>query len=331
MSPPVERQRRGWRRRSPEQLCQAEVQQQVNQAGERAVHDFVRTVLPYVFRRAEAGDTDYMQRSAEQAGAAHRATAQAAALVTALLNRVRTAAAYDVLATNQRVLDVQLRQMPASADHVARLLELPPVNAVTLRLALRAVVLAGGPWPGLCRGSVPLTDVVHAALRQVEGSDRVQLVATAEYGVVGEAVEPLIAALAELACNAVKASCDTGSTVLVEISPAAGRGATVSIVDIGPGMDPTTLAEAQAVLARQRHVHTASHNVRWTGLGLRLAAAAATTSGFTAGIWSAPGEGTTTRVLVPVHLLSDPSDAAVCADASASAASHQLPEGLLQP
>ncbi|WP_188295918.1 ATP-binding protein [Streptomyces sp. CBMA156] len=268
----------------------------------------MRTGLPLVVQAAEDIETLPVPDRWEPGPGTEPAVGQ----LTAALNRIRTAAALDVLFAVRPMLDVLVGQLPSGAG-VSRLLLLSPPSAVMLRFAVRAAVLAGGGWPGLHGEAAPLGRIALAALAGVDGGDRVEVVVQCERTVAARAVEPLLAALAELADNALRASDGTGPVVVVTGQPA-GRLLPVTVTDTGPGMDATTLARTQALLADRRGVYTASAAVPAGGLGLRLVAAAADTTGLDAVVDSAPGRGTTVRLLLPAHLLSDPSDPATCAD-----------------
>uniref|UniRef100_UPI002F90F002 ATP-binding protein n=1 Tax=Kitasatospora sp. NBC_01519 TaxID=2903576 RepID=UPI002F90F002 len=276
-------------------------------AAERSVEEFVRTGLPLVVRAAEnAGALPSPDGRGLRPG-----TDPAVGQLTAALNRVRTTAALDALYAVRPMLDLLAGQLPSGAG-AGRLLLLAPQTAVTLRLAVRAAVLADGGWPGLHCETEPLGGLARAALAGVDGGDRVEIVVHLERTVAAWAVEPLLAGLAELADNALRAS--DGTQVVLVAGPPAGGVLPVTVTDTGTGMEAAALARAQALLRHRRGVYTASSGSPADGLGLRLVAAAADSAGLGATVDSVPGRGTTAQVLVPAHLLTDPADPAAYAD-----------------
>ncbi|WP_298215160.1 ATP-binding protein [Acidocella sp.] len=101
--------------------------------------------------------------------------------------------------------------------------------------------------------------------------------------------DELLAALAELACNAREAA---GSGTL-EVMTAA-REVVITLRDAGPGMTPD-------MLARARHLFFTTHaNGAGRGLGLGIAARIAKRAGGWLDLESAPGQGCAARLVLPL-------------------------------
>ncbi|MGW4890654.1 ATP-binding protein [Kitasatospora sp. NPDC004240] len=307
------------RRQRPAAPADRAVELEVPAVAGSAVEEYVRTELPHALRLVEAGSAVPLLEDRQL----RPGTALAIGQLTAALNRTRRAAAEDVLQTVLPLLEVLAAQLPHGPAGVARIQALPPGTALMLRLATRAVVLAGGRWPGLCREPEPIGDIAATALAGVPGASRVQLEIGAPYLITAPAVEPLLAATAELADNALRAcGPEAHSPVLVATGRIDNGVLPVTVADTGPGLSATALASAQAVAQLRRGVYTASQTALGRGLGLRTIAAAAISADFRVDIHSVPGQGTTARLLLPARLLIDPTDPAAYADPYTAAAPH---------
>ncbi|MFF2618834.1 hypothetical protein [Kitasatospora sp. NPDC058046] len=204
-----------------------------------------QSVLPRLHRRHATAETAVPAHRLEEARAAERSVEEVAR--TGLPLVVRAAENAGVLAS----LDLLAGHLPSEAG-TERLLLLAPQTTLMLRPAVRA----GGGWPGLHCEAESLSGLARAALAGVDGGDRVEIVVHLERTVAGRAVEPLLAALAELADNALRAS-DNAQVVMVA-GPPAGGVLPVTATDTGTDMDAAVLAPTQTLLRHRRGVYTAS-------------------------------------------------------------------------
>ncbi|WP_205315380.1 roadblock/LC7 domain-containing protein, partial [Nonomuraea lactucae] len=110
------------------------------------------------------------------------------------------------------------------------------------------LILAGGEPVRRFGSAIPLHDVIRGALAETEEYKRVQPIALPAMTIVAEAVSDLVHLIAELLENATHHS--PPDTPVVVRAYAAGPGCTVTIQDLGRGMDSVALEQANARLAR---------------------------------------------------------------------------------
>lgn len=142
-----------------------------------------------------------------------------------------------------------------------------------------------------------LTNVVRAALGQIEGYQRVSLIAETDVTVAPDIIADLTLMLAELVENAVSFSPVRSP---VEVSVRTGPdGALIEISDHGLGMSAERLAEENARLIRRERLDLVPTKV----LGLFVVGSLARRWGVRVTLTRTPGGGVTSQVLIPSSLL----------------------------
>ncbi|MGF1239743.1 ATP-binding protein [Streptomyces sp. 2-6] len=184
--------------------------------------------------------------------------------------------------------DPALLERLYSIDHIAVRLR-RNADSLMLLAGIRETVLDSGP--------TALTNVVRAALGQIEGYQRVRLYAETEVMVEPDIIGDLTLMVAELLENAVSFSPE-GSTVEVSVRHG-GEGASIAIADHGLGMSAERLAEENARLIRRERLDVVPTKV----LGLFVVGALARRWEVGVTLSRTPGGGVTAEVLIPSSLL----------------------------
>ncbi|MFF2851535.1 ATP-binding protein [Streptomyces sp. NPDC058001] len=228
----------------------------------------------------------------------------------------------------RRVSNLTARQL-ALIDSVERgetdpdvLDRLYRIDHIAVRLQRNAdslMLLAGIREAGLGTGPMRLSNIVRAALGQIEAYQRVTPHAEGDVTVAPDIVSDLTLMLAELLENAVTFS-PASSRVEVVLrprrDPATGDGALIEIIDHGLGMNAERMAEENARLVRRERLDLVPTEV----LGLFVVGGLSRRWGIEVVLSRTPGGGVTATVGIPAThlLLADPSG-------SASRAPHMLP------
>ncbi|GEC03792.1 hypothetical protein SSP24_14470 [Streptomyces spinoverrucosus] len=184
--------------------------------------------------------------------------------------------------------DPALLERLYSIDHIAVRLR-RNADSLMLLAGIRETVLDGGP--------TALTNVVRAALGQIEGYQRVELHAGTEIMVEPDIVGDLTLMVAELLENAVSFS-PAGSPVEVTVRTG-DEGATITIADHGLGMSAERLAEENARLIRRERLDLVPTKV----LGLFVVGNLARRWEIGVTLSRTPGGGVTAEVGIPSTLL----------------------------
>ncbi|MFE0727439.1 ATP-binding protein [Streptomyces antibioticus] len=200
--------------------------------------------------------------------------------------------------------DPALLERLYSIDHIAVRLR-RNADSLMLLAGIRETVLDSGP--------TALTNVVRAALGQIEGFQRVRLYAGSETIVEPDIIGDLTLMIAELLENAVSFSPE-GSAVEVAVDSSEG-GATITVADHGLGMSAERLAEENARLVRRERLDLVPTKV----LGLFVVGALARRWDIDVALSRTPGGGVTAEVTIPSSLLLTLSGVDEPADASAPA------------
>ncbi|MFI8232811.1 ATP-binding protein [Streptomyces sp. NPDC085900] len=213
--------------------------------------------------------------------------------------------------------DPALLERLYSIDHIAVRLR-RNADSLMLLAGIRETVLDSGP--------TALTNVVRAALGQIEGFRRVQLHARTEVMVEPDIIGDLTLMVAELLENAVSFS-PAGSPVEVYVrdtsAAEAAGGATIVVADHGLGMGADRLAEENARLIRRERLDVVPTKV----LGLFVVGTLARRWGIGVALSRTPGGGVTAEVSVPPSLLlaMSPVGAAAAGTARTPAAVDRAP------
>ncbi|KUN04897.1 histidine kinase [Streptomyces yokosukanensis] len=239
------------------------------------------------------------------AGAFNRVQTTAAALLERqVLSRRNTAEMFGNV--GRRVSNLTTRQL-ALIDAVERgetdpaLLErLYSIDHIAVRLRRNAdslMLLAGIRESALDAGPTALSNVVRAALGQIEGYRRVRLYAASDATVEPDIIGDLTLMTAELLENAVSFSPE-GSPVEVTVRSGA-HGAHVVVTDHGLGMSAERLAEENTRLIRRERLDLVPTKV----LGLFVVGALARRWAIGVELTRTPGGGVTAEVTLPASLL----------------------------
>ncbi|MGC0328893.1 signal transduction histidine kinase [Streptomyces sp. SAI-170] len=249
----------------------------------------------------------------------HVQTTAAALLERQVLSRRNVAEMFGNV--GRRVSNLTTRQL-ALIDAIERgetdpaLLErLYRIDHIAVRLRRNAdslMLLAGLRETVLDAGPTRLSDVVRAALGQIEGYRRVALHAGTEAPVSPDVAGDLTLMVAELLDNAVRFS-PSGTPVEVTVA-ADADGATVTVADHGLGLSAERLAEENARLVRRERLDLVPTKV----LGLFVVGTLARRWGIGVTLSRTRGGGVTAEVTVPGALLA-PREAAAPASAGAVA------------
>ncbi|MEU1474243.1 ATP-binding protein [Streptomyces sp. NPDC005760] len=197
--------------------------------------------------------------------------------------------------------DPALLERLYSIDHIAVRLR-RNADSLMLLAGIRETVLDSGP--------LALTNVVRAALGQIEGFQRVSLQVGTEVMVEPDIIGDLTLMVAELVENAVAFS-PAGSPVEVIVKDS-HEGALVVISDHGLGMSAERLEEENARLIRRERLDLVPTKV----LGLFVVGTLARRWDVSVALSRTPGGGVTAEVTIPSSLLLTMSPVAVAADHS---------------
>ncbi|MFE0339682.1 nitrate- and nitrite sensing domain-containing protein, partial [Streptomyces sp. NPDC058955] len=206
-----------------------------------------------------------------------------------------------------------LDSMERRADDPGELGDLFRLDHLTTRMRRHAesLIILSGAAPGRAwRMPVPLTNVVRAAVSEIEDYARVEVRRLPETAVAGGAVADLTHLLAELIENAAQFS-PPHTKVRVSGEPV-GNGYALEIEDRGLGMGKESLAEANARIDRSEALDLFDSD----RLGLFVVSRLSSRHAIKVHLRPSPYGGTTAVVLLPTDLLQgalppagDPADA----------------------
>ncbi|MDX6361364.1 MAG: hypothetical protein QOC85_367, partial [Streptomyces sp.] len=278
--------------------------------------EIARRKLPYAMRRLRAGEEidiraeappgppaeDETGQVAEALGTVHRAALRAAVERAELASGisgvfVNLARRSQILVHRQLSL---LDSMERRSDDPNELSDLFRLDHLTTRMRRHAesLIILSGAAPGRAwRMPVSLTNVVRAAVSEVEDYARVEVRQLPETSVVGTAVADLTHLLAEIVENAAQFS-PPHTRVRVTGEPV-GNGYAVEVEDRGLGMGKETLAEANRRIEQSEALDLFDSD----RLGLFVVSRLAARHGVKVHLRTSPYGGTTAVVLLPTALL----------------------------
>ncbi|MFJ7071392.1 nitrate- and nitrite sensing domain-containing protein [Streptomyces sp. NPDC098781] len=278
--------------------------------------DIARRKLPEAMRRLRAGEEidiraeappgppaeDETGQVGEALGTVHRAALSAAVERAELASGisgvfVNLARRSQVLVHRQLSL---LDSMERRSDDPNELSDLFRLDHLTTRMRRHAesLIILSGAAPGRAwRMPVSLTDVVRAAVSEVEDYARVEVRRLPEASVIGTAVADLTHLLAELVENAAQFS-PPHTRVRVTGEPV-GNGYAVEVEDRGLGMGKETLVEANRRIEQSEALDLFDSD----RLGLFVVSRLASRHGIKVHLRTSPYGGTTAVVLLPTALL----------------------------
>ncbi|MFF7312387.1 nitrate- and nitrite sensing domain-containing protein [Streptomyces sp. NPDC008137] len=278
--------------------------------------EIARRKLPEAMRRLRAGEEidvraeappgppaeDEAGQVAEALDTVHRAALRAAVERAELASGisgvfVNLARRSQILVHRQLSL---LDSMERRSDDPNELSDLFRLDHLTTRMRRHAesLIILSGAAPGRAwRMPVVLTDVVRAAVSEVEDYARVEVRQLPEAAVIGTAVADLTHLLAEIIENAAQFS-PPHTRVRVTGEPV-GNGYAVEIEDRGLGMGPETLAEANRRIEQSEALDLFDSD----RLGLFVVSRLAARHDVKVHLKTSPYGGTTAVVLLPTALL----------------------------
>ncbi|MFI8103275.1 nitrate- and nitrite sensing domain-containing protein [Streptomyces sp. NPDC086023] len=193
-----------------------------------------------------------------------------------------------------------LDSMERRADDPSELGDLFRLDHLTTRMRRHAesLIILSGAAPGRAwRMPVALTNVVRAAVSEIEDYPRIEVRQLAEASVIGAAVADLTHLLAELIENAATFS-PPHTKVRVSGEPV-GNGYVLEVEDRGLGMGPETLAEANRRIEQSEALDLFDSD----RLGLFVVSRLAARHQVKVHLRMSPYGGTTAVVLLPTALL----------------------------
>ncbi|MEH0581313.1 nitrate- and nitrite sensing domain-containing protein [Streptomyces sp. B21-108] len=278
--------------------------------------EIARRKLPEAMRKLRAGEEidvraeappgppseDETGQVAEALSTVHRAALRAAVERAELASGisgvfVNLARRSQVLVHRQLSL---LDSMERRSDDPNELSDLFRLDHLTTRMRRHAesLIILSGAAPGRAwRLPVSLTNVVRAALSEVEDYARVEVRQLPEAAVIGTAVADLTHLLAELVENAAQFS-PPHTRVRVTGEPV-GNGYAVEVEDRGLGMGKETLTDANRRIAQSEALDLFDSD----RLGLFVVSRLAARHGIKVHLRTSPYGGTTAVVLLPTALL----------------------------
>ncbi|MFI9248893.1 nitrate- and nitrite sensing domain-containing protein [Streptomyces sp. NPDC053069] len=278
--------------------------------------EIARRKLPEAMRRLRAGDDIDIQAEAPAGPPAEDETGQVSeALTTVHRAALRAAVERAELASGISGVFVNLARrsqvlvhrqlslldsMERRSDDPDELSDLFRLDHLTTRMRRHAesLIILSGAAPGRAwRMPVSLTNVVRAAVSEVEDYARVEVRQLPEAHVIGAAVADLTHLLAELVENAAQFS-PPHTRVRVTGEPV-GNGYALEIEDRGLGMGAETLAEANRRIEQSEALDLFDSD----RLGLFVVSRLASRHDVKVHLRTSPYGGTTAVVLVPTALL----------------------------
>ncbi|MGX1564597.1 sensor histidine kinase [Streptomyces sp. NPDC055506] len=278
--------------------------------------EIARRKLPEAMRRLRAGEEidvraeappgppaeDEAGQVAEALHTVHRAALRAAVERAELASGisgvfVNLARRSQILVHRQLSL---LDSMERRSDDPNELSDLFRLDHLTTRMRRHAesLIILSGAAPGRAwRMPVPLTNVVRAAVSEVEDYARVEVRQLPEAAVIGTAVADLTHLLAEIIENAAQFS-PPHTRVRVTGEPV-GNGYAVEVEDRGLGMGQETLAEANRRIEQSEALDLFDSD----RLGLFVVSRLAARHDVKVHLKTSPYGGTTAVVLLPTALL----------------------------
>ncbi|MQA62058.1 MAG: HAMP domain-containing protein [Actinophytocola sp.] len=190
-------------------------------------------------------------------------------------------------------------------DTLAALFELDHLATRSRRICENLLVLTGNDFARMMPGAVAASEVLGAALSEIEQYQRVEIASAPEIAVRGDAASDVVHVISELLENATNGS---APDTTVSVFSAMRKGGTwlVEITDHGPGMSKTAIDSANARLAELPEIDVEASR----RMGLYVVARLAQRNGLEVKLRPAATGGLTASMLVPAALLGElPADA----------------------
>ncbi|MEU6911696.1 sensor histidine kinase [Streptomyces olindensis] len=278
--------------------------------------EIARRKLPAAMRKLRAGEEidvraeappgppaeDETAQVAEALGTVHRAALRAAVERAELASGisgvfVNLARRSQILVHRQLSLLDSMERRSDDPDELSDLFRLDHLTTRMRRHAESLIILSGAAPGRAWRMPVSLTNVVRAAVSEVEDYARVEVRQLPEAAVIGTAVADLTHLLAEIIENAAQFS-PPHTRVRITGEPV-GNGYAVEVEDRGLGMGKETLAEANRRIAQSEALDLFDSD----RLGLFVVSRLAARHDVKVHLKTSPYGGTTAVVLLPTALL----------------------------
>ncbi|MDX2528919.1 sensor histidine kinase [Streptomyces europaeiscabiei] len=278
--------------------------------------EIARRKLPHAMRKLRAGEEididseappgplaeDETGQVAEALGTVHRAALRAAVERAELAGGisgvfVNLARRSQVLVHRQLSLLDSMERRSDDPDELSDLFRLDHLTTRMRRHAESLIILSGAAPGRAWRLPVPLTNVVRAAVSEIEDYARVEVRQLPEAKIAGTAVADLTHLLAELVENAAQFS-PPHTRVRITGEPV-GNGYAVEVEDRGLGMGKETLAEANRRIEQSEALDLFDSD----RLGLFVVSRLSARHGIKVHLRTSPYGGTTAVVLLPTPLL----------------------------
>ncbi|ULR48941.1 nitrate- and nitrite sensing domain-containing protein [Streptomyces deccanensis] len=278
--------------------------------------EIARRQLPHAMRRLRAGEEidvdteappgppaeDEIGQVAEALGTVHRAALRAAVERAELASGisgvfVNLARRSQILVHRQLGLLDSMERRSDDPDELSDLFRLDHLTTRMRRHAESLIILSGAAPGRAWRMPVSLTNVVRAAVSEIEDYARVELRQLPEARIAGTAVADLTHLLAELVENAAQFS-PPHTRVRVTGEPV-GNGYALEVEDRGLGMGKETLAEANRRIEQSEALDLFDSD----RLGLFVVSRLAARHGIKVHLRPSPYGGTTAVILLPTTLL----------------------------
>ncbi|MPY82104.1 MAG: HAMP domain-containing protein [Actinophytocola sp.] len=204
-------------------------------------------------------------------------------------------------------------------DTLASLFELDHLATRSRRICENLLVLTGNDFARMLPGAVAASEVIGAALSEIEQYQRVELAPVPDVAVRGDVVSDVVHVISELLENATNGSPET--TVSLASSVVKGGAWLVEITDSGPGMSHEAIESANTRLAELPEIDIEASRK----MGLFVVGRLAQRNGLAVRLRHAATGGLTASVLVPAQVIGElPDDA----DLGQSTAPGRRPEWL---
>ena len=205
-------------------------------------------------------------------------------------------------------------------DTLASLFELDHLATRSRRICENLLVLTGNDFARMLPGAVAASEVIGAALSEIEQYQRVELAPVPDVAVRGDVVSDVVHVISELLENATNGSAPE-TTVSLASSVVKGGAWLVEITDSGPGMSHEAIESANTRLAELPGIDIEASRK----MGLFVVGRLAQRNGLAVRLRHAATGGLTASVLVPAQVIGElPDDA----DLGQSTAPGRRPEWL---
>ncbi|WP_051399589.1 sensor histidine kinase [Haloechinothrix halophila] len=188
-------------------------------------------------------------------------------------------------------------------DTLASLFELDHLATRSRRICENLLVLTGNDFARMLPGTVAASEVVGAALSEIEQYQRVELASVPDVAVRGDVVSDVVHVISELLENATNGS-PYETTVTLTSSVARNGAWLIEITDSGPGMSQEAIDSANARLAELPEIDVEASRK----MGLYVVGRLAQRNGLEVRLRHAPTGGLTASVLVPAQVIGELSD-----------------------